>query len=551
MARKSRKGTETAHSMGQAITSTEKLYNAAGYIRLSVEDNNKKGDSVETQKAILQNYLLSVPEIKLHDFYIDNGTSGTTFERKAFKTMLGDVENGIINCIIVKDLSRFGRSAIDTGYYIEKYLPSLGCRFIAVNDDFDTDGNTDSGAGVILPLKNIINEAYALDIAKKVKSQLHQSMKSGEYIGPRAPYGYLKAPDNCHKLIVDPKTAPVILKIFEMFAENVSVVNIVRYLNESEILTATQYQREIGLIKSNSLLRDGDWQTFTVNHILSNEIYAGNMVQGKIKKIANKRVKADESEWVRVENTHEAIINSELWAKAQERFKRMADKAASTVINSFTPNIFKGKIFCGHCGKVAQRVRGWKRQGENVYAFSCLSNKQKARNSCFTFLMPEEKMIEILLTVIKTHADIISGKALKLRKNANIIETERQGVKSELAILKQETDKNSRMFKSLYESLVSGLITSDEYREMRENYENKAQDSLSRITELESRQTEFDKQVAEYCELSDLIINADNGSMTEKLIERLVERIRIFSDRSMEIDFSFTSGFELINEVTV
>ena len=136
------------------------VYNMGGYVRLSVEDNKKKGESVETQKAILENFITLAPDMKLHDFYIDNGISGTTFERPAFKKMLADAEKGVINGIIVKDLSRLGRNAIDTGYYIEKYLPSIGCRFVAVNDDFDTSGDINSGAGVILPLKNIINEAY-------------------------------------------------------------------------------------------------------------------------------------------------------------------------------------------------------------------------------------------------------------------------------------------------------------------------------------------------------------------------------------------------------
>ena len=217
MARKSRKNIETAtnETVSQSI-----VYNAAGYIRLSVEDNKKRGDSVDTQKSILQNFITLNPDIKLHDFYIDNGTSGSTFTRPAFQKMLADAESGVINCIIVKDLSRLGRNAIDTGYYIEKYLPSLKCRFIAVNDDFDTNSDMKNGTDIILPLKNIINEAYALDIGRKIKSQQRQAMKSGEYVGARPPYGYLKAPDNCHKLIIDPVAAPVVQRIMSAFSHS-------------------------------------------------------------------------------------------------------------------------------------------------------------------------------------------------------------------------------------------------------------------------------------------------------------------------------------------
>ena len=210
MARKSRKNMEAIHE----TVSEQPFYRVAAYIRLSVEDNKKKGDSLETQKNILHSYISLTPGLKLHDYYIDNGATGTNFERPAFKKMLADAENGVINCIIVKDLSRLGRNAIDTGYYIEKYLPSLKVRFIAVNDSFDTN-SINPGDGIMLPLKNMINEAYSLDIGRKIKAQQHQSMKEGEFVGARPTYGYLKSPDNCHKLIIDEKTAPVVRRIFQ------------------------------------------------------------------------------------------------------------------------------------------------------------------------------------------------------------------------------------------------------------------------------------------------------------------------------------------------
>jgi DNA invertase Pin-like site-specific DNA recombinase len=209
MARKSRKNLETAPEI------TALTFNAAGYVRLSVEDNHKKGDSVDTQKALLQNFITLSTDIKLHDFYIDNGMTGVTFDRPAFQRMLADAESGVINCIIVKDLSRLGRSAIDTGYYIEKYLPSLNVRFIAVNDDFDSARDMENGAGVMLPLKNMINEAYALDIGRKIRAQQNQAMKAGEFVGSRPPFGYIKAPDNCHKLIIDPEASEVVKLIFQ------------------------------------------------------------------------------------------------------------------------------------------------------------------------------------------------------------------------------------------------------------------------------------------------------------------------------------------------
>ena len=546
MARKSRKNLEVTTA---ETISTATVYNAAGYVRLSVEDNKKKGDSVDTQKAILQSYIALTPEIKLHDFYIDNGTSGTTFERPAFQKMLTDAEKGVINCIIVKDLSRFGRNAIDAGYYIEKYLPALGCRFIAVNDDFDTNSNMNNGTGVILPLKNIINEAYALDIGRKIKAQQRQAMKSGEYVGARPPYGYLKAPENCHQLIVDPVIVSTVKQIYEWFLDGTSVNHIVRRLNEKQIPTPSHYRKQMGLIKHENLIGNGSWQTFTITRILTDEVYLGDLVQGKTQSNSHKQTEVDESVWIRVQNTHEAIISRDDFAKVQKRLKDLADNAAEKPKEPYTPNIYKGKVFCAHCGGSMHRQRNIRKKSDDAYVFYCLSNSRKARNSCVPYVMPEAQLTDTLLTTVKSHADAVIGKSMKLRKHSAEIEAKRQEVKAELTVLRQEADKYSRMFKSLYESLVSGMITTDEYKEMREDYETKTRKNLSLAAELENRQAEIDRQIAEYFELSDLIADSDNNGVTPKIIDRLINKIQINSDRTIEVDFSFINGFNLINGV--
>jgi len=548
MARTSRKSLNTA-GMTQPVSAAT-IYKAAGYIRLSVEDNKKKGDSVDTQKAILQNFIDFAPDIELHDFYIDNGISGSTFERPMFKKMLADAENGVINCIIVKDLSRLGRNAIDTGYYIEKYLPSLGCRFIAVSDDFDTNDDTNSGSSVILPLKNIVNEAYALDIGRKIKAQQRQAMKDGDFVGSRPPYGYLKAPDNCHKLIIDPVTVPVVRQIYEWFLDNVSANHIVRRLNEANITTPSHYRKENGLISHKNLIGNGAWQTFTITRILTHEVYVGDMVQGKSQTTSRKQVWVDENQWIRVPDTHEAIISREDFAKAQERLKYLADKESAKNRTPYSANIFKGKVFCGHCGGSMHRQRQKRKKSEDIYVFHCLSNSRKARGSCESFIIPEQDLKEALLIMIQSHAHVIVGNSLKLRKNSADIDSKREKVQAELLALKLEADKNGRMFKSLYESLVSGLINSDEYREMRGSYESKMQTNLTRASELENQQTELDRQISEYCEFSDLISDSENSGITAKIIDCLVGSIRIFSDRSIDVDFLFDKGFDMISGVT-
>ena len=245
MARKSRKNT----AQTPAVKTGMKVWKAALYIRLSVEFNGQRGDSLETQKKIMESFAALHPDIQVSGIYTDNGITGRTFERAAFQQMLADVEAGKINCIIVKDLSRLGRSTIDTGYYIEKYFPVRQVRFIAVNDQYDSEADQNSGEHIILPFKNMVNEAYAADISRKVRSQTRQSMKSGDYVGARPPYGYRKDPENCHKLIVNEETAPAVRDIFQWAADGVSLNRIATRLNEQGIITPGFYLVKCGLIK--------------------------------------------------------------------------------------------------------------------------------------------------------------------------------------------------------------------------------------------------------------------------------------------------------------
>lgn len=545
MARKSRKNLEAVSEPVYENT----CCNTAAYIRLSVEDNKKRGDSLETQKSILQSYIAVTPGLKLHNYYIDNGLTGTNYERPAFKKMLADAESGIINCIIVKDLSRFGRNAIDTGYYIEKYLPSLKVRFIAVNDSFDTE-NVNPEDGIMLPLKNMINEAYSLDIGRKIKAQQLQSMKEGEYVGARPPYGYLKSADNCHKLVVDEETAPVVRQIFEWAYEGVALNDIRRRLNEAGIPTPSHTKKASGLIKHENLIGKNAWQSRTVGVMLTNEVYIGNLVQGKTKTLCHKQVDAAESDWIRVENTHEAIISREMFEMVQEIRRQAAQESAQKPKNPYTPNLFKGKIYCGHCGGSLHRQRCERKRSEDIYIFHCLSNDRIAKGTCLPYFIQESDLLSSLLTMIQKQADTIIGRAITLKKSQPALEARHMAVKSQLAILRQELDRDRRMAKSLYESLVSGIITNSEYQQMRMDYEAKIAGHIACAHELEHRQHELEAQVTECITLSDLIGNIKGKEdITAALIERLIDRIQVFSDRHIEVDFSFVSEFNKISEV--
>jgi hypothetical protein len=236
-------------------------------------------------------------------------------------------------------------------------------RFIAVNDDFDSTRDMDNGAGVILPLKNMINEAYALDIGRKIRAQQRQAMKSGEFVGARPPYGYVKAPDNCHKLIVDPEAAEIAKLIFRWAYEKDGVNTIARRLNEMGIEPPNIYSQRKGIINFRNLRSNNSWQTFAVNRILEDEAYIGDMVQGKSTSRNHKQYDVPPEKWITVQNTHEPLISREMFAAIQEYRKQVAEDANARTVNPYTPNMFKGKVFCGHCGMPLHRQRGNRANG--------------------------------------------------------------------------------------------------------------------------------------------------------------------------------------------
>lgn len=278
MARKSRKNTVNTQP---EILNTAVYIRTAQYIRLSVEDSHNKGNSIENQKMILDDFITRNGNMRLAGVYIDNGATGTSFHRPEFQHMIEDIESGKIDCVIVKDLSRLGRNSIDTGFYIDTYFPEKKVRFIAVNDNFDTD-TPSNGDKMLLYIKNIINEAYALDIGKKIKTQARQAMRDGQYVSARPKYGYLKNPDDCHKLIVNPETAPVVKLIFELFNGGMSINEICLQLNERQILTPGAYGYQKGYITSKKSIGSGLWQTMTVRQILMHEYIQASSFKAEV-----------------------------------------------------------------------------------------------------------------------------------------------------------------------------------------------------------------------------------------------------------------------------
>lgn len=540
MARKSRKNQTAA-----PVCNTSLYIRTALYIRLSVEDNKKRGHSIENQKLVLENFLAGRPEFVVCNTYVDNGATGTNFHRPGFQQMLSDIEAGLIDCVIVKDLSRLGRNSIDTGYYIEQYFRVHQIRFIALTDQFDTADASNLHGGIMLPLKNMINEAYALDIGRKIKAQARQAMKDGEYIGARAPYGYRKDPENCHKLLIDPEAAEVVFQIFQWAYEHIGLNDIARRLNEQGIQTPSHRKHATGEITHENLIGSGKWQTRTVAKILDSEVYTGDLVQGKTKIVDHRQVQADGDNLIIATNTHEAIISHEVFEAVKAYRRQVCEESKAHEIDPYTPNIFKGKVFCAHCGGSLHRQRNKRKKGPDVYLFHCLTKSRIDRNGCLGVSVTEKDLFAAVVAILQQELTVALGNYSFVLEAEVKRKKERDDLKAGISAKKQEIDRNRRFVRGLYENFVQKVLTSEEYFTMKKDYEAAIATLSDEISTLENGLAVMDAQLAKYRELEqDAKVLEKDHTLTAALIDRLIEKIEITHDKEIRVSFRFKSEFE-------
>ncbi|MBR3107170.1 MAG: recombinase family protein [Clostridia bacterium] len=540
MARKSRKNIPVPD------TATAKMTNAlrtAFYIRLSVENNQGRGNSIDNQQLVLRDYIADRPEFLLVQTYIDNGLTGTNFNRPEFQRMLADIEAGSLDCVMVKDLSRLGRNFIDTSYYIEQYFFSHHIRFVAVTDQFDTADQGQSHGGIMLPLKNMINEAYALDIGKKIRAQQHQAMLDGKFVGSRPPYGYLKDPQDCHHLVVDPETAPVVRQIFAWVLERVPINEIVRRLNTQGILTPSHERRQKGILTNDAQMGGQYWQSRTVLKILSSEVYMGDLVQGKSQTVDHKQRPASAEHHITVRDTHEALISREMFAEVQ-RIRAEAGKEAKAVRKKhFTPNMFIGKVFCAHCGRALHRQWAARKVMPDRYTYYCLTNSRYERGVCPGVCIEEQELRAIVTELLIRAINLELGKSVsELNKAAS--QDIGEVIRKEISSKHQELERNRKFLRGLFEHLVQHLITQEEYQSMKDDYDAKVSSLVGEIETLTKQQAQLQEKSEKSAGLkSDAEYLSTQRELTADLIGRLIEQIEIDHEHHVTVSYSFTDTF--------
>lgn len=520
--------------------SAMKNYNACIYTRLSRDDGDKmESDSIVNQKALIRDFISKHPEIQVVSEKTDDGFSGVNFDRPAFKAMMEEIRSGKVNCVVVKDLSRFGRNYIEAGNYIERVFPFMGVRFIAINDAYDsTDRN--QADSLIIPFKNLINDSYCKDISIKIRSQLEIKRKKGEYIGPSVVYGYLKDPENHNKLIVDVYASEVVRAIYKWKIQGLSQGRIADKLNAQGVLCPMEYKLSRGeKIQTNFRVhKKATWSAAAITRILTNEIYTGVLLQGK-RSTPNYKVKKqiwkDKEEWVRVEDVHEAIIDKETFENVQIILQR--DIRVSPESENVYP--LSGYLRCGDCGQNMVRKEYTRKKDHYVY-FICSTHKRG--KGCSTHSIPEEELMKIVLGAVQKQVELVveAEKVLEMidaapMKQRNVFNYDAQIVK-----LREEIQKNQNYKLKLYENLQEGLIGQDEYFMFKENYAakiRKAEDAIRVLEEDREKAVSNNKEDRSWMEVFKKYANL--SVLERKAVVELLECVRIFENRQVEVCFRY------------
>ena len=508
----------------------QKHYIAGLYYRLSQEDE-RQGESVsiDNQRTILRKYA-EERGFTIHDEYIDDGVSGTTFQRPEVQRLLDDAKTGVINTIIVKDLSRFGRNYIEVGQYVDYVFPAFGIRFIAIQDNVDTE-NRDSGAMEMMPIMNVFNEWHAANTSKKIRAVRRSNAKEGIYTAKKASYGYKMGTDKKRAPVIDEETAPIVKRIFEMYASGMSPRKISEILNLEGIPSpATYAYTQSGQKPKPNVV--GLWTAVTIREMLNKIIYIGHMPQLRWTSLSyknHKRFRKDESEWTVVYNNHEPIISQELWDKVQERKKSVA-QGRKTKVGYTHP--LSGFLFCADCGNKMKLCTSVSRKGTRLYHFDCGYHLRYGKAYCFSHYIAASALEEIVLGDIREMAQriVLDEKAVRedfIRHNTELADKAIKTAKKELQAKRKRVEELSRLMQVAYEDRVRGKMPEDICIGFIQKYSDEQKKLETEIAELEAKLTEtkntmqsadeFIRNIKKYLEAPEL-----SREMCYELIDRII-----------------------------
>lgn len=532
------------------IKEMKKIYRTGIYLRLSKEDGDKaESDSISNQRNLIQDYLEHKDDFCIIDEYIDDGFSGSNFERPSFQRMYEDLKSGAINCVVVKDLSRFGRNYIEVGRYLERLFPVMGVRLIAINDNYDGASEWKNSDSIIVPMRNLMNDAYCRDMSVRIKSQLEVKRKRGDYVGSFVPYGYKRNPRKRSQLIIDEEVAENIRLIFSWKMEGMTDQGIADRLNDIGILCPLEYKIKNGVNVSEHFKQNeiASWSAKMIHRILHNEIYVGNLIQGQHKKLdyrSKEIIALPEEKWTKVENTHEAIIDKvqfELVQSIEEKDTRISPGTTKV-------KLFSGYIECGDCGnKMVRRSSSYK--GKKYSYYNC--NGYKAdKYSCTSHNISHDKLYEIVLHAVQQQIAV----ALKMEqflatvdelplKRKRVVQLDGQMEK-----LQEELEKNQRIKKKLFQDYSEGILNRAEYLEYVELYMNKISSCKKSMEEVNRQRKETMRDNIDGPWVSSFKKHRNLTELSRPVVVELIEKIIVYQNNAIEIRFKYQDAMNEIME---
>lgn len=517
-----------------------KTYMAGIYARLSVDNHDGKEISIETQIEMAKEYLKSHTEITLYDCYSDLGATGTNFQRSDFERLMQDVRDGLINCIIVKDFSRFGRNYIETGNFVEKIFPFLGVRFIAITDQYDSIKQADCNEALSMHLKNIANELYARDIAEKVTASKQAKMKQGEYLGSIPPYGFqIEKIDGKRTLVSEPVTSEIVREIFNRYASGETFVSLVKWLYRQKIHRPSDYKKYKTVYQQEGQqLRQ--WERESIRFLLTNDAYIGNLVQ------SGKHMK----EQITAEHTHEPSVSEEVFYRVWERIEGNIKIQNRRPLRKDTmEDIFRGVLYCGECGhKLSRMVTERKASYKEVKTFvfySCPNSKrideEKCENEQITFLQIQK----VILHLLKKEFLLSSTQMKKLMEfNKEAGEKRKEQIQKAQDELQKSVDGADRKISSYYLEYRNGSISQAQFLETKKKLEEKKEQDRQALRDLHTEYSSIDRMVDKQNQFLRTILKYKScAELNAELVQNLIEKIYVYRGKRVEIIWKWNDEF--------
>ena len=533
-----------------------KIYDVGNYLRLSVDSDYTGSDSLQNQRKLAQEYVRECPDLNIVREYVDDGKTGTDFSRPAFTRMIADLKAGIINCVLVKDLSRFGREYIEAGNYIEKVFPFLGVRFISIVDKYDSAEANCSRELLLISLKNLMHEMYAKDISKKVGSTFRMKQEKGMfYRSATVPYGY-KMNESGTNYIICEQTAPIVREIFKQCSQGISNYAISRWLYDNHVYTPQQY------IWSGNVYKKPEeelkiWHCSTIKRILKNPVYIGRVIRHKSEQsffVGKKASPVPEHEQIVIENNHEPIIEKPMFEIVQKILSQTKGKKTESTCERqsvvFDRNVFQGKLFCGSCKANMVRVGAYRSVNgvkEQYRIFKCSTHRNHC-DLCDTRWIAEDLLCDILYGTIRKHLSLIKGIKKQIEKDIrysfeeNLKQTEwkRQKVVGTKNLLEQEYMQKYSDYAEGNISQAAFLQYKSTYHEKMELYGKQENVCVKELKRTKKCQTALQKL------LSDWLCFQNTRKLTETMVEICDDRIELFTDNKVEIKLKYQDCFELL-----